>query len=272
MTVLITLVIPIGGDSGPFNLFSNIDGYTVPFETSVSAAVLVAGYTSIYVPEGTTTIRVVSTGVCTNYVDIPVNVLPTTTTTSSSSTSTSTSTSTSSTSTSTTSSSSTTTSTTTGIPTTTTTTTTLALVIYCYEALYPCPDPVHDPEVNAWVEYYDEFGVLQPRLTIGCDPCTCFESGLPPITNDVVPCDISVFSYNVSFPGRESSGLACAETTFELTLYSDLFPLDFGHTVYTNIELTAEFVGGGLWYLWGIEGTAYQIGNDGVITAFFNCP
>jgi hypothetical protein len=80
------------------------------------------------------------------------------------------------------------------------------------------------------------------------------------------------YSYNVSLPGRESSGLACAETTFELTVYSDLYPLDFGHTVYTNTGLTALFVGGNLWYLWGIEGTAYQIGNDGVITAFFNCP
>ena len=80
------------------------------------------------------------------------------------------------------------------------------------------------------------------------------------------------YSYNVSSPGRESSGLACAETTFELTVYSDLFPLDFGHTVYTDTGLTALFVGGNLWYLWGIEGTAYQIGNDGVITAFFNCP
>ena len=44
------------------------------------------------------------------------------------------------------------------------------------------------------------------------------------------------------------------------------------NTVYTDTGLTALFVGGNLWYLWGIEGTAYQIGNDGVITAFFNCP
>jgi hypothetical protein len=112
MTVLLTLVLPIGGDAGPFNLYSNLDGYTVPFEVNVSAAALQAGYTSIYVPEGTTTIRVKSVGICTNYVDVPVALIPTTTTTSSSSTSTSTSTS-----------SSTTTSTTTATPTTTTTTT-----------------------------------------------------------------------------------------------------------------------------------------------------
>jgi len=80
------------------------------------------------------------------------------------------------------------------------------------------------------------------------------------------------YSFNVSSPGGESSGLACAEIEFGFTVYSDLYPLDFGHTVYTNTGLTAELVGGNLWYLWGIEGTAYQIGNDGVITAFFNCP
>ena len=27
MTTLITLVIPVGGDAGPFNLYSNIDGF-----------------------------------------------------------------------------------------------------------------------------------------------------------------------------------------------------------------------------------------------------
>lgn len=128
MTVLITLVIPIGGDSGPFNLFSNIDGYVAPFATNISAAALQAGYTSTVVPEGTITIRVKSIGVCTNYIDIQVNVLPTTTTTSSSSTSTTTSTSSTSTSTST----STTTSTSTSTSTTTSTTT-----------APPTPEPVY---------------------------------------------------------------------------------------------------------------------------------
>jgi hypothetical protein len=102
MTVLITLVLPIGGDAGPFNLFSDINGFSIPFEINVPTSSLVAGYTSINVPDGTSVIRMVSTGTCTNYINIPVNVLPTTTTTSSSSTSTSTSTSSSSTTTTTT--------------------------------------------------------------------------------------------------------------------------------------------------------------------------
>jgi hypothetical protein len=81
MTILITLVLPPGGDAGPFNLYSNVDGYVAPFATNISASALIAGYTATNVPDGTTTIRVQSAGVCTNFVNVPVNVLPTTTTT-----------------------------------------------------------------------------------------------------------------------------------------------------------------------------------------------
>lgn len=84
ITVTITLT-TAGTDTGPFNLYSNVDGYVSAFETSVTKVALVAGYTSTLVPDSTTTIRVKSTGVCTNYVDLPV-VVPTTTTTTSSTT------------------------------------------------------------------------------------------------------------------------------------------------------------------------------------------
>jgi len=77
MTVLITLT-TAGTDSGPFDLYSNLDGYVAAFETGVSKSALLAGYSSALVPDYTTTIRVKSDGVCLNYVDI---VLPTTTTT-----------------------------------------------------------------------------------------------------------------------------------------------------------------------------------------------
>jgi hypothetical protein len=95
MTVLITLGIA-GTDSGPFDLYSNNDGYTSAFESGVSKAALLAGYASSLVPDYTVVIRVRSNNIlCTNYVDIPVIESPTTTTTSSSSTSTSTTTTTS---------------------------------------------------------------------------------------------------------------------------------------------------------------------------------
>ena len=94
MTVLITLT-TAGTDTGPFNLYSNVDGYVSAFETGVSKAALVAGYSSALVPNGTATIRIKSTGTCVNYID--VTVVTTTTTTSSTTSTSSTTTTTSST-------------------------------------------------------------------------------------------------------------------------------------------------------------------------------
>lgn len=79
MTVLITLTVA-GADSGPFNLYSNIDGYTTAFESGVSKASLLAGYSSSSVPDYTTIVRVLSTGVCTNSIDIVLDEVTTTTT------------------------------------------------------------------------------------------------------------------------------------------------------------------------------------------------
>jgi hypothetical protein len=80
MTVLITLT-TAGTDSGPFDLYSNLDGYTSAFETGVSKASLLAGYSSALVPDYTTTVRVKSNGLCLNYVDIILESTTTTTTT-----------------------------------------------------------------------------------------------------------------------------------------------------------------------------------------------
>lgn len=108
MTVEIILT-TAGSDLGPFDLYSDVDGYTTAFESGISKTTLEAGYTSNLVPTGTTIIRVMSVGeFCDNYIDLAV----TTTTTTSTSTSTSTTTSTTSTTTST---SSTTTTTTTAV-------------------------------------------------------------------------------------------------------------------------------------------------------------
>jgi len=79
--VVITLT-TAGSDTGPFNLYSDSDGYTAAFETGVSKASLLAGYTSTLVPNGTTIVRVMSVNpLCSNYVDIPVAQCTTTTTT-----------------------------------------------------------------------------------------------------------------------------------------------------------------------------------------------
>jgi hypothetical protein len=88
MTVLITLT-TAGADSGPFDLYSDLDGYLSAFESGVSKASLEAGYASSLVPDYTNIIRVKSNGVfCTNSVNIPVGITTTTTTSSTTTTTT----------------------------------------------------------------------------------------------------------------------------------------------------------------------------------------
>jgi hypothetical protein len=79
MTVLITLT-AVGSDAGPFNLYSDVDGFTSAFETGVAKIDLLAGYSSSLVPDPTTIIRVMSINpLCTSYIDL--ELYPTTTTT-----------------------------------------------------------------------------------------------------------------------------------------------------------------------------------------------
>jgi hypothetical protein len=91
MTVLVTLTLA-GTDVGPFNLFSNVDGYTTPLATGISRAALIAGYSLTGVPDDAAVIRAQSTGTCTNYLDMYLSGGTTTTSTSTSSTTSSTTT------------------------------------------------------------------------------------------------------------------------------------------------------------------------------------
>ena len=79
MYIFITLT-SAGANTGPFNLYSDVDGFAFSFATGVSKAALLAGY-SVIAPAGTTTVRIMSNGVCTNFIDVTVSVTTTTTTT-----------------------------------------------------------------------------------------------------------------------------------------------------------------------------------------------
>jgi hypothetical protein len=73
-TVIITLA-AAGTDTGPFNLFSDIDSYTSAFATGIAKSALLAGYTSSLVPDAATIIRVKSNNAnCTNYVDMTITI------------------------------------------------------------------------------------------------------------------------------------------------------------------------------------------------------
>lgn len=81
ITVLITLT-TAGVDTGPFNLFSNVDGYTSAFDSNVPKNLLELGYPSDVVPDDTTIIRVQSVNsLCNNYVNLPTGITTTSTTT-----------------------------------------------------------------------------------------------------------------------------------------------------------------------------------------------
>ena len=91
MIVLVTLTLA-GADTGPFNLYSDADGFTTALASGISKAALEAGYSLTGVPDNATVVRAKSTGTCTNYIDMPVIGGPTTTSTTTSSTSSTTST------------------------------------------------------------------------------------------------------------------------------------------------------------------------------------
>jgi len=55
MTILITLSLA-GTETGPFDLYSNVNGFTTPFDSGVSRAALLAGYETT-APDGTITVR-----------------------------------------------------------------------------------------------------------------------------------------------------------------------------------------------------------------------
>ena len=126
MTALITLT-TAGADTGPYNLYSDVDGYLTPFETGITRSALLAGYTSTVVPLSTVTVRVVSNNLtCNNHVDLTV-VYPTTTTS------------------------------TTAAPTTTTTTTSGVVVnTYLIEGIWEVDDPAHP--AGGFINYINASG------------------------------------------------------------------------------------------------------------------
>ena len=89
MTVLVTLTLA-GADTGPFDIYSDADGYTTPLASGVSKSALEAGYSLTGVPDLATIIRVTSTEICTNSIDMLIAGGTTTTTTTTSTTSTTT--------------------------------------------------------------------------------------------------------------------------------------------------------------------------------------
>ena len=69
MEALLTLT-TAGNNTGPFNLYSDVDDYASAFETGVAKSDLVSGYLTAAIPDYTTIVRVESDSLCDNFVDI----------------------------------------------------------------------------------------------------------------------------------------------------------------------------------------------------------
>lgn len=69
MTAIIT-ILNLGEDVGPFNLFSNTDGFISAFAVNITREQLLNGYFSESIPDGTFIVRVVSLGICENMLEI----------------------------------------------------------------------------------------------------------------------------------------------------------------------------------------------------------
>lgn len=76
MTILIQAS-SIGSDAGPFDLYSDVNGFTNAFETGITASQLLLGFVSYNVPNGTTVVRIISVNEdCNNYEDEDIIVKP----------------------------------------------------------------------------------------------------------------------------------------------------------------------------------------------------
>jgi len=75
ISVTITLTLA-GTNLGPFDLYTDADNFATPIVQGLSVGQLTAGYTCTIVPDTATIIRVQSTGVCDNYIDLPIYGLP----------------------------------------------------------------------------------------------------------------------------------------------------------------------------------------------------
>jgi hypothetical protein len=61
----------IGGNAGPFAIYQNFDAYVTPVDTGITRTQILAGYV-VTVNDATTTVRLISSGTCTNSTDISV--------------------------------------------------------------------------------------------------------------------------------------------------------------------------------------------------------
>jgi hypothetical protein len=208
MLVVITLTAATA--TGPFDIYSDYDGYTVPLNTNVSRADLIAGFT-VDAPVGSFNIKLISVGVCSTVEIFPIENLPTPTPTITSSP----------------------TPTVTNTPTNTETST-------------PTPTNTLTP-TNTGTPSVTPTNTLTPTNT-GTPPVTPTNTGTPSVTPTNTPTPSNtpgiVYAYSTTLIGYTGTTAACTSgKTCEQILYSLDNPLvgTPRSKLYTDSSLTTLF-------------------------------
>lgn len=145
-----------------------------------------------------------------------------------------------------------------GTPPTTGGTTTLPILDFYYEGFWENGDVLHHPEINAWVDYLDEFGV-QYRFMIGGleNGCQLLQASSIVDTNGCVTCVRTVggTSGNPTTTGFKISNSTtiskCAGAIPEVypnQVYVGRLPIMVGDPIFTYADLKVPFDGNGNWY------------------------
>lgn len=74
MTSIIKLT-SAGANTGPFDLYSDADNYTIPFASGVTKDQLIIGYLTTALPSTVNNIKIISIGDCNSIIDIPAPII-----------------------------------------------------------------------------------------------------------------------------------------------------------------------------------------------------
>jgi hypothetical protein len=207
MDILVTFT-ATGADNTVYSLYTDADGYTTPLATGIPKLDLTLGYRLNSVPVGTTIIRAVATGVCTNVLNMPVDFLP--------------------------------------IPAPYTFTIASATTsVACSKVIYPSTFYTDDVLFGVGTIFYEEAGLVTPVDGANAwfkseDTGKSYQiSGLGVVTA-VFDCGLYAFEFTTT--NQNSAVDACSEVT-SVTLYSNVTTLATGSVLYTDVALTSTVDG-----------------------------
>lgn len=202
MDILVTFT-ATGADNTVYNLYTDADSYTTPLATAVPKLDLTLGYRLNSVPVGTTIIRAIASGVCTNTLDMPVDFLP--------------------------------------VPAPFTFTIASATSsVACSKIIYPSTFYTDDVLFGVGTIFYEEITLTTPVDGANAwfkseDTGKSYQISALGVVTAVFDCALYAFEFTTT--NQNSAVDACSEVT-SVTLYSNVTSLATGSYLYSDVALT----------------------------------